>query len=265
VFRRYSAQSNERLGFLLHELRNPLHTATLAVAALETGQLPIAGATGGVLKRSLVALTSLVKRSLDEVRVAAEPQVNHEVFSLASFIADARNAALLEAKARCCSFDVRNIDTQLEVEGDRELLFGALINVLQNAFKFTRPQTAVSLNAYAGVGGAVFIDVEDHCGGLAPGVTEIMFRPFTRRHEDKSGLGLGLSIAQENVEAAGGKLSVRDVPGTGCVFTIRLRRHQLPTGASSALALTEDARALARPGRGSGPAVAGPLTLPTDA
>ena len=225
VSRRFSAEANERLGFLVHEVRNYLQTATLALTALETGQLPIAGATGAVLRRSLVALTSLVNRSIDEVRVAAKPQLNSEVFSLATFIADAGNAALLEANTRGCPFTVRNVDTQLDIEGQRELLLAALVNLLQNAFKFTRPQTEVALNAYAGDGGAVFIDVEDHCGGLAPGAAELMFRPFTRRNEDKSGLGLGLSIARENVEAAGGTLCVRDMPGTGCVFTIRLRRH----------------------------------------
>jgi signal transduction histidine kinase len=224
--RRHSAEANERLGFLVHELRNSLQTAALALTALETGHLPVGGATGGVLRRSLDTLTSLVNHALDEVRLAAAPQLSHEVFSLASFIADAGNAARLDANARGCPFTVKSVDPLVEIEGRRELLLGALINLLQNAFKFTRPHTEVSLNAHVGDAGAVFVDVEDHCGGLAPGVAEIIFRPFARRHEDKSGLGLGLSIARENVEAAGGTLSVRDVPGTGCVFTIRLRRHQ---------------------------------------
>lgn len=225
VSRRHDAEANERLGFFVHELRNSLQTAALALTALETGQLSITGATGGVLRRSLVALTSLVNRAADDVRVTAQPQLNSEVFSLASFIADVKNAALLEANARGCSFTVRNVATQLEIEGRRELLLGALINLLQNAFKFTLQGTEVTLSAYAGDDGSVFIDVEDHCGGLAPGAADIMFRPFARYREDKSGLGLGLSIARENVEADGGTLSVRNVPGTGCVFTIRLRRH----------------------------------------
>jgi signal transduction histidine kinase len=226
VSRRHLAETAEQLGFFVHEVRNALQTATLALTALEVGQLPIAGATGKVLKRSLVALTSLVNHSLDEVRVAAKTQSNSEVFPLASLIAEAGNAAVLEANARGCPFSVRNVNPQLLIEGDRELLLRALVNLLQNAFKFTRPHTEVSLNAYAGDAGAVFIDVEDHCGGLAPGAAEIMFRPFTQRHEDRSGLGLGLTISRENVEAAGGTLGVRDVPGTGCVFTIRLRAHQ---------------------------------------
>jgi signal transduction histidine kinase len=220
--RRYTAEANERLGFLLHELRNSLHTAKLALTALQSGQLPVAGATGSVLRRSLGALTALVNHAMDEVKIKAEHGQPKEAFSLATFISDAGSAALLDAHARGCSFVVGNVDIEVEIEGNRELLLGSLMNLLQNAFKYTQPGTEVSLHAYATDDGAVFIDVQDHCGGLAPGVAEIMFRPFARGHHDKSGLGLGLSIARANVEAAGGKLTVRDVPGTGCVFTIRL-------------------------------------------
>lgn len=223
--RRYSAEANERLGFLVHELRNSLQTASLALTALESGQLPIAGATGAVLRRSLEGLTTLVNRALEDVRKTVEPGVDTQLFPLAPFIAEAGNAAALQADARDCPFTVRNVDPKIEVEGDRELLLGALVNLLQNAFKFTRPHTEVSLHAHEGEGGAVYIDVEDHCGGLAPGSAEVMFRPFVQRHDDRSGLGLGLSIAQRNVEAAGGTLGVRNVPGSGCVFTITLRRH----------------------------------------
>jgi signal transduction histidine kinase len=226
VSRRYTAEANERLGFLVHELRNSLHTATLALTALEIGQLPVAGATGAVLRRSLMTLTSRISRSLEEVRHAAEPRLASEVFPVASFIAEAGNAALLEATARGCPLTVRNVNPQLEIQGDRDLLLGALVNLLLNAVKFTRPHTEISLNAYASDAGEVSIEVADHCGGLPPGAAEVMFRPFAQTHQDRSGLGLGLSIARQNVEAAGGILSVRDVPGTGCVFTIRLRTHR---------------------------------------
>ena len=220
-----SAESTERLGFLVHELRNSLQTATLAFTALQSGQLPIAGATGAVLGRSLLALTSLVNRALDDVRTAAGPALRLDVFSLSSFIAEAGNAAFLDAGSRGCILSVRNVKPDIEVEGDRPQLLGALMNLLQNAFKFTRPGTEVWLSAHAGDEDAAFIDVEDHCGGLPEGAAEAMFRPFTRRHDDKTGLGLGLSISRSNVEASGGTLDVRDVPGTGCVFTIRLPRH----------------------------------------
>lgn len=227
VSRKDLIQANERLGFFVHELRNSLNTATLAFGALELGQLSVTGATGGVLRRSLAALTSLVDQSIQEIRVSAVPQSStSEAFLLAPFIAEARNVALLEANARNCPLTFKGADTQANIEGRRELLLGALVNLLQNAFKFTRAQTEVSLSVHADGDGAVSIDVADHCGGLTHGAAENMFGRFTQLDADKTGMGLGLSIARRNVEAAGGTLSVRDVPGTGCVFTMRLLSHQ---------------------------------------
>ena len=54
-----------------------------------------------------------------------------------------------------------------------------------------------------------------------------MFSSFAQVHADKSGLGLGLSICRRSVEANNGVLSVRDMPGSGCVFTIDLPRRAL--------------------------------------
>jgi len=82
------------------------------------------------------------------------------------------------------------------------------------------------LHAYA-VADRIVIDIEDHCGGLPPGSMERMFLPFTQSGADRSGLGLGLSLCRRSVEANNGILSVRDVPGSGCVFTIALPRDLL--------------------------------------
>ena len=84
----------------------------------------------------------------------------------------------------------------------------------------------VSLNAYAS-GDRIRIDVEDHCGGLPPGAAEKLFLPFTQNGEDRSGLGLGLAICRRSVEANHGALSFRNLPRSGCVFTIDLPRHLL--------------------------------------
>ncbi len=82
------------------------------------------------------------------------------------------------------------------------------------------------LNAYA-VADRILIEVQDQCGGLAAGEAEKMFLPFTQGGEDETGLGLGLSISRRSVEVNKGTLSVRDLPGSGCVFTIDLPRHTL--------------------------------------
>jgi hypothetical protein len=106
------------------------------------------------------------------------------------------------------------------------MLFAAVGNLLDNAFKFTRPNSEVSLHAYAS-GDRILIDVEDNCGGLPAGQTEKMFLPSTHNGADEA--GRGLSICQDSVQENNGVLSVRDVPGSGCVFTIDLPRHSLPT------------------------------------
>ena len=194
--------------------------------------MPVSGATGAVLKRSLTAMGNLISRAIEEVRSSVSGQ--RENFSVASFIADAEAAGELRASLAGCAFTVPPVDPNLVVRGDRELLLAALGNLLQNACKFTRANTEVTLNAYAS-GEFVLIEVKDHCGGLPPGSTEKLFAPFTQHSHDRSGLGLGLSVARQSVEAEGGTLAVRDAPGVGCVFTISLPRHR---------PLSESARAI---------------------
>jgi signal transduction histidine kinase len=212
------------LGYLAHELRNQLCTATLALSIIKQGNVGLAGPTGGVLDRALVGLGNLIDRSLAEVRMAAGLPVKHRLFSLADFIAEIKLSASLQAQVKGCVLTVSDVDPLLAMDVDRDLLLAAAGNLLQNAFKFTHPHSEVTLNAYA-VAGRILIDVQDHCGGLPPGSAESMFVPFTQEAEDRSGLGLGLSIARRSVMANGGVLSVRNLPGSGCVFTIDLPRH----------------------------------------
>ena len=218
---------NERLGYFAHELRNHLSTAVLALAVIRAGNVGLSGATGSVLDRSLVSLRNLIDRSLAEVRMTAGLPVQHTLFSLADFITEVKLAGELEAQVKGCVFFASDVDRQLAVDADRDLLFSAVGNLLQNAFKFTHPGSEVTLHAYA-MANRILIDVADNCGGLPAGHEEAMFRPFVQSDVDRSGLGLGLSISRRSVEANDGVLSVRDVPGTGCVFTINLPRYSMP-------------------------------------
>ncbi len=215
---------NERLGVLAHELRNDIHTATLALSAIKAGGVGFSGATGTVLDRCLIRLRALIDRSLAEVRVTAGMPARSELVSMADFVTDVRVSASLEAAARECSFVVSAVDPDLTASTDRDLLHSAVGNVLQNAFRCTIHQTEVSLTVY-GVADRILIDIEDHCGGLAPGVAETMFSPFVQGGKDRSGMGLGLSICRRSVEAIHGHVGVRNLPGSGCVFSIDLPRH----------------------------------------
>ena len=218
----FTRTSNQRLGFLAHELRNLISTAILAVGAIKKGSVGLGGATGAVLDRSLTGLRDLVDQALIEVRLNAG-LARRERIDLAEFLAEAQQVTTLEAAVRDLEFVVAPIAQGLAVTGDRQILAAAVANILQNAVKFTRPHGRVSLSIRA-VADRIVIDVQDECGGLPEGKAEEIFRPFEQLGDERSGVGLGLPLSRRGVEAHGGKLYAQNRPGTGCVFTIDLPR-----------------------------------------
>ena len=140
----------ERLGSLAHELRNLLDTAMLAVAAIKGGDVGMGGATGAVLDRSLIGLRNVIDRSLADVRLAVGMPAQRERIDLADVHRRGSGCRpMLEAKARGCALTVLPVEPGLAVDADRQMLSSAVANLLQNAFKFTRPHSHVSLRAYA--------------------------------------------------------------------------------------------------------------------
>jgi hypothetical protein len=105
----------EQLGFLAHELRNLLYTATLAVKAIRAGTVGSGGATGALLDRCLIGMRNLVDQSLADVRTIAEMPSRAQLFSLADMISDVRIAASLEARMRGCRFTVGDVDPSLGI------------------------------------------------------------------------------------------------------------------------------------------------------
>src|SRR6202049_4413516 len=179
--------SNAGLDHFTYELRKLIHTATLAVVAIKAGKVGIAGATGAVLDRSLIELNRLVDRSLGDLRAKSETPAQHKLMSLAEFIAESRICASLEADSREGKLAVSPVDPRLAVDADRDMLFSAVGNLLDNAFKFTRDHTEVSLNAYA-AGDRILIDVGDNCGGIPAGVAEKMFLPPAQGGVENAGV-----------------------------------------------------------------------------
>jgi signal transduction histidine kinase len=223
----HATEANQKMGIFAHELRNLLHVSNLSFTAAKAGSLSLSGATGAVLERSLKSLGVLIDQSIAEVRKAQEGPQAASAFPLSEFILEIKAAGDLAAKIRGCRFLTSPVVPDLAIYGNRDLLYSAVWNLLQNAFKFTHVDTEVTLTAYS-VGDRILIDVKDHCGGLIPGAAESMFAPFTQQGKDKSGLGLGLSIAEQCVLSNGGVLSVVNVAGSGCIFTIDLPRHDGP-------------------------------------
>jgi signal transduction histidine kinase len=217
-----SARENERLGFFAHELRNLIHTALIAFEVVKSGNVGVGGSTGTVLQRSLLGARDLIARSLAEVRLTQGVQ-NRTQFSVAEFIEELTPAATLAANARRVTLSVLPVDGAMTIDADRQVLSSAVTNLLQNAFKFTRPRTTVTLRVRTSAD-RVSIEVEDECGGLPAGNANDLFRPFEQRSADRTGLGLGLAFSRWAAEANQGRISTRNLPDKGCVFAIDLPR-----------------------------------------
>lgn len=230
--RNIADEGTQHLGILAHELRNELSTATLSFESIKSGRVAVTGSTGLVHERSLRKLRDLLDRSLTDVRLQAGIE-RLELICVAEFVEEIEVAALLQAKARNLHFAVTSVAPEVAIRGDRQILAAAVSNLLQNAFKFTPERGHVSLGTRL-TADRVWFEVEDECGGLPPGKTEELFRPFEQRGADRTGVGLGLAICRRAAQANGGEIRVQDHPSKGCVFTLDLPRVDGKSDASIA-------------------------------
>jgi signal transduction histidine kinase len=222
-----SIEEIERLGQAAHELRDSLNTAILAFHTLKGGAVAINGSTGAALGRSLMRLREVVERTLSEVRLEAGTQRRARL-SVALFIDEVAATGLLHSESRDIQFSIEPVDPTLAIDVDQQLLGSAVMNLLHNAFKNTPPGGRVTLRARADRG-RLLIETEDECGGIPQGEGDL-FQVFgDRRGSDRSGLGLGLSIARRAVQAHEGEIRIRNMPGRGCVFVIEIPLADEPT------------------------------------
>ena len=214
------ADQVERWGGVTHEIRDMLNTAKLAYELLKRGAVGVQGSTVAVLGRSLTNLGDFVESTLSEIRLSAQLQ-RRERLSVASFVNEIAVNARLHADNRGLKFITETCDPAWAVTADRQMLTSAVMNLLNNAFKYTRAGGRVILRVRA-ADTRLSIEVEDECGGFPVPSTDV-FEPFgQRRGKDRSGLGLGLSMARKAVRAHGGDIVTRNIPGKGCVFVVEM-------------------------------------------
>ena len=210
----------ERLGSLAHEIRDMLNTALIALDILKRGTVSLNGSTGAVLARSLIEIKNVVDRTLSDVRLSANVQRRERV-ALTTFLEEIAVAARLTTDNRSQEFVIEQIDPELFVDVDPQLLASAVNNLLNNASKYSPANGRITLRAVRH-DVRIRIEIEDECGGIPQGGGDL-FEPFgERRAADRTGMGLGRTIARRAVRAQGGDISVRNMPGKGCVFVIEL-------------------------------------------
>ncbi|MBY0240507.1 MAG: sensor histidine kinase [Burkholderiaceae bacterium] len=220
----HASDASDRMAVFLEELRNLLGTASLAFAAAKSGGLSASGATGAILERSLLAISHLIDNVAPDRRPAQPNSDVLDVFPLAPFIDEVRATAEPVAQAMGCTLTVLTVEPTLALKGNRDLLYAALIGLLQNAFATTLPNTAVVLSARVAAD-RILLEIADHCGGLGSGGVNAMLSAVHGEHRNM----LGMPVARRFVAAHQGILTVRDRPCKGCVVTVSLPRYAVPT------------------------------------
>ena len=210
----------ERLGFLAHELRNSLTSAFIALELIESGGVGARGNTSKLLNRSLQSMKMLIDSALLAVRLKMEPVPHLEWLKVLDVVSDVEVTSASEARRHEIAFRVE-VSPDLSVFADRQHFTSALANLTQNAVKFSHQGGTVTVRTIQ-EGEDVAIEIEDECGGLPEAKLKDLFKPFEQMDENKSGLGLGLTISRRAIELSGGKIFARSIPGKGCVFTIQL-------------------------------------------
>lgn len=212
-----------------HELRTPLTSIRMFIETLALGRVKDEAQTRevlGMLARETERLSDLIEGVLDWARIES----GRKQYACESIpVADVVNAAIT-------AFRTQRLDAKMHltcelspnlprVSVDRDALAGALLNLLQNAFKYTEQDKRISVRARPAKR-HVIIEVEDNGVGIAQRDRKKIFDRFyrvdnllTRKTE---GSGLGLAIARRIVEAHDGRLTVRSESGKGSCFTIHL-------------------------------------------
>jgi signal transduction histidine kinase len=210
----------QHVAFIAHELRTPLMNAFLATAALRKKARPEDEWALTLLTRNLASLRELIDEVLMADRLAGTVQLKREPLDLRAIIDQVVADSRVAAEQSQIEVTVNAPDV-LPYSGDRRLLRSAIGNIVGNAIKFTHEGQTIAVRAEQRADGIV-VEVEDRCGGLPDGNAAELFEPFVQRGEDRTGFGLGLPIVKQAIEAHGGRALVRNLPGTGCVFILRL-------------------------------------------
>lgn len=211
------------LSALSHDLRRPLASATAAITGLQTAGSALSEQDKAELidtaDESLQALATLVRDLLDVSRI------NTGVIKPLSIVTDPGGiviAALDELGATPSEVEIL-IDTDAQLIADPALLQRVVVNLLDNALRFTPPNIPVRI-AVNKFHDTLEIRVIDRGPGVGKERQESIFNAFQRAGDtdNTTGLGLGLALSKGFTEAMAGKLSAETTPGGGLTMVLTL-------------------------------------------
>ncbi|NQT13902.1 MAG: sensor histidine kinase, partial [Planctomycetes bacterium] len=228
---RLSRLKNDLVATVSHELKTPLASIRLLVDTLLDEPEPREEKVREYLE--LVAKENLrLSRLIDNFLAFSRMERNRHAFEFAEIrAADVIEATVEVVRERFgeprCRFDVEVAAGLPPIEADADALVTVLLNLLDNAWKYSGEKKHIVLRAYAG-GGDVCFEVEDNGIGLSKAATRKVFKRFyqvdRRVSREIGGVGLGLSIVQFIVTVHDGTVRVRSRPGRGSAFTVGIPR-----------------------------------------
>jgi len=221
---------NSLLSAISHDLRTPL--ASLVGLADTLGIAPPAQQreVAEAIKQSALRMNALVNNLLDMARLEAGAVQLHRAWQpLEEVVGSALAACAGPLAGRPLHVHLAPGLPLLHL--DAVLFERVLVNLLENAAKYTPAGSAIDIAAHA-ASGQVVLTVADHGPGLPPGHEERLFKKFERgaRESATPGVGLGLAICRAIVQVHGGSIHGRNRPAPehGAVFTITLPRGNPP-------------------------------------
>lgn len=214
-------RQRELLALVAHELRNPLGPIRTAAALLTRARAdePLLRRVQTVIERQVEHISRLVEDLLDVSRAdAGKLRIERRLIDMSALIDEAVACSRPAMDARLQHLHVFVPPGVLEIEGDPVRLTQVLCNLLDNASKYTQVGGEVGLALEEGED--VFaVAVSDNGIGIAPEALPRVFDPFVQdRHAigfNGIGLGLGLTVVRELVEAHGGSVVASSA---GCGF-----------------------------------------------
>jgi signal transduction histidine kinase/CheY-like chemotaxis protein len=217
----------EFLSIATHELRTPVTSlsgyAQLAQRALAAGQSERLGPALKSILRQSARLAALITQLLDAAHVERRQlEIEPTPTDVSALTADAVDAIRLGERGRH-RWDLR-IDPGIEANVDPLRWEQLLMNLLDNAIKYSPAGRSITVRLRRDGNGPVMLEVADDGIGIAADQLPHVFDRFYRAHERQGlgGLGLGLYIAREVVERHGGRIEVASVEGKGTTFTVTL-------------------------------------------
>ena len=224
------------LAIAAHELRTPLSTLSLQLQALAAtrGEELAEAVAAGKLERAIKQtrrLASLIDSLLEVSRITAGRLTLHrEPTELTAIVRDVAQRLSAAAEAAGCAVTVA-AEKAVTGRWDPLRLDQVVTNLLQNAIRYA-PGTAIEVSVEGDVRRAR-LAVRDHGPGIAPERRARIFERFEGGGQSQEGLGLGLYITRQIVEAHGGRIRLESEVGAGTAFLVELPRAADPGGGTS--------------------------------